>query len=1221
MSCKDRRRSPGHRRSHLEALEPRQVLSGSSFVPALFEPSASNPVQEVRVVVLNFEPTVPTQDNRTLWDVFGWNDPRELAEGYISDVETASGGAIDYQVVEWRDLNEFPIFTDGSRYTADQYVANRITNTGWSEATADFYAIAEQQGLADLVNSNQIDEIWMFGDHFFSLLGEAWMAGPQSFFVNGPSFPDFAVDHAVAGFGFNYERGVAEMVHNLGHRTENHLSRAYGGWDIQNPSTPWDFFTANVAQSNATAYGVGSIHYPFNGASDYDYANTRTFATYADDFVENFPDHTFEAVVDGRDAWGDFGVGDWQRGYLGWFFGHVPRGDGEASDGRENNWYKYIFDFNSYRPGTGVARDNEAILGAAPLVEGGDAGYEFTLRYYDTTGIDETTLDGADVLVTGPGGFSELASLVQVGNASPTTAGSAQSVRYRVAAPGGVWDSADSGTYSVTLRTGQVRDATGSFLSGALLGQFRVDISDSGRLDVSALLTTGQASVNATVWDIGGPAAVFDNNAASLYRTPNIDPAVITLSFSEPQLLTGFRTLFSHAGGNPAYRWKVEAADTIGDLDTQAGTYTLLVLPTETPSDSYSTQLLASPTEARYVRLTAERLTGDDYVHINAWDLLTEAVADVESPTATLLAPATTPSDAASQSFVVRFADDRAIDIASVNYGDVVVTGPNGTAQIAALYGLDANVNGGSRDVTYFIAAPGGAWDYTDNGEYIVSVAAGQVRDTSGKPVAAGVIGSFDIDLATPELRPFADMTELNAASWQASADAATATTYDDTGRKVLGESSVRFETNGGFDTYLRYAPASGAQWDLSDASEFHFSLFAENPSQFDFQQEPIVRFTDADGAIRELRYYRAGAPHILWNDAVGRWIDVSIPMKSLTLPATGWRAINPSEFDWTRVRSVEIHADTWDAGFTLWVDRAGFNLPLKVVSASHQLTGAGDRIRLDLDAPELQISPTTPFQLQTLSGGTPGNEAQAVIATADSPGEGTRLEVTFPGQPGGTLAPGVYRLTVPVGSVADVAGNSLGQDFVYDFSTLPGDYDANGAVERADGDLWRSSYGSTTDLAADGNGDGVVDAADYTVWRDHLGAGTSYATTPVAVSLAIGTALPLAHEPVVEEDIIAAAEAESITASAIVPWTGGAIPTNRFRLGQTYQHRPDESSRVRLIARDHGLLSAARSSSRAATPIDFPIDHPATPDSELTLDDAFESFQHVYESQGVRNA
>jgi hypothetical protein len=52
----------------------------------------------------------------------------------------------------------------------------------------------------------------------------------------------------------------------------------------------------------------------------------------------------------------------------------------------------------------------------------------------------------------------------------------------------------------------------------------------------------------------------------------------------------------------------------------------------------------------------------------------------------------------------------------------------------------------------------------------------------------------------------------------------------------------------------------------------------------------------------------------------------------------------------------------------------------------------------------------------------------------------------------------------------------------------IPGDYNHDGIVDTDDYNVWRSSFGSETNLAADGNGNNIVDAADYTIWRAHLG-------------------------------------------------------------------------------------------------------------------------------------
>jgi hypothetical protein len=58
----------------------------------------------------------------------------------------------------------------------------------------------------------------------------------------------------------------------------------------------------------------------------------------------------------------------------------------------------------------------------------------------------------------------------------------------------------------------------------------------------------------------------------------------------------------------------------------------------------------------------------------------------------------------------------------------------------------------------------------------------------------------------------------------------------------------------------------------------------------------------------------------------------------------------------------------------------------------------------------------------------------------------------------------------------------------------IPGDYDHDGDVDTDDYNVWRTSFGSATNLTADGNGNNIVDAADYTIWRDHVGASSASA-------------------------------------------------------------------------------------------------------------------------------
>ena len=57
---------------------------------------------------------------------------------------------------------------------------------------------------------------------------------------------------------------------------------------------------------------------------------------------------------------------------------------------------------------------------------------------------------------------------------------------------------------------------------------------------------------------------------------------------------------------------------------------------------------------------------------------------------------------------------------------------------------------GSDRTVTYQIAAPGGSWNYLDNGTYTISMQAGQIKDTAGNAAAAGTIATFTVACPLP---------------------------------------------------------------------------------------------------------------------------------------------------------------------------------------------------------------------------------------------------------------------------------------------------------------------------------------------------------------------------------------------------------------------------------------------------------------------------------------
>jgi hypothetical protein len=165
---------------------------------------------------------------------------------------------------------------------------------------------------------------------------------------------------------------------------------------------------------------------------------------------------------------------------------------------------------------------------------------------------------------------------------------------------------------------------------------------------------------------------------------------------------------------------------------------------------------------------------------------------------------------------------------------------------------------------------------------------------------------------------PPIDAAELNVQHWSSWSQDGTITLSDDTERKIAGEGSIRVDATGGYDNYVRYPYGVLAQWDLSGVKSLHVSFYAENDDTFQ-SLSPWVRLGNfQDG------YFEWLPPYDVLNDALFEWVTFEIPIEGDDF----WTRSTFGSPDLHEINYIEFHADTWGAGFLLWVDGVGFDPP-----------------------------------------------------------------------------------------------------------------------------------------------------------------------------------------------------------------------------------------------------------------------------------------------------
>jgi hypothetical protein len=235
-----------------------------------------------------------------------WHEYHELVAGYIKDIQATSRDFIQYVIMDWKEVDAFPVFERGWNFSSStdytsKFIANKIPAT-----SCDYLGTLKKFYGADYP---KYDEIWMFGGPYFGFY-ESRMVGKNPIWCNAPELKTDTHNQVV--MGFNYERGVGEMLENYCHRVESTMNCC--------ENYIWKQFLKDC----------GSVHCPPNTTKDYDWGNTDEVSTNCDAW-HFWPDYQDRSKVTNCREWG---MGEIRAHHI-WWLQHIYP-----------NWFRYVNDLS-----------------------------------------------------------------------------------------------------------------------------------------------------------------------------------------------------------------------------------------------------------------------------------------------------------------------------------------------------------------------------------------------------------------------------------------------------------------------------------------------------------------------------------------------------------------------------------------------------------------------------------------------------------------------------------------------------------------------------------------------------------------------------------------------------------------------------------------------------------------------------------------------------------
>ncbi|HET9905642.1 MAG TPA: hypothetical protein VFQ23_03355 [Anaerolineales bacterium] len=320
---------------------PKKPSPPPKIQPAPVNDSTDEPPQVtvLKTLVIVYDPVVEASTGTKLSQFMHWNSVEELAKGYMSDILQVSSGLARYQIVQRIDVDAFPAKVNGYQYDADTYLkVMRGETRPYMPQEADYHAIIERFNVLESVATGEIDEVWVFN---FPHAGfyESIMGGPGAFWCNASPLRN--TESALRRFvimGFSYERGVGEMLENMGHRAESIMEKTFE--NLEEDVNLWKRFT-RYEKTHPGRAAVGNVHFAPNSDRDYDWNNPSTVVSECDDWLYNFPNFKGTTREVTAADWGDGDIREHHK----WWLSHFPKTAGRRN-GIHHNWWQYIMNPN-----------------------------------------------------------------------------------------------------------------------------------------------------------------------------------------------------------------------------------------------------------------------------------------------------------------------------------------------------------------------------------------------------------------------------------------------------------------------------------------------------------------------------------------------------------------------------------------------------------------------------------------------------------------------------------------------------------------------------------------------------------------------------------------------------------------------------------------------------------------------------------------------------------